>query len=160
MGIEPEVVTGDPLRIYSRRFQVPPDAIDVNGHVSNLAYVEWMQQIAIEHSTAAGWSMARYLELGAGWVVRSHFIEYLRPAFEGDLVGVHTWVPRFDQRATPRRYLFVREADRAVLAQAETRWVFVDLGTGRRRALPPELIAAFQVAPEESEVRRALGLTG
>jgi acyl-CoA thioester hydrolase len=145
-------------RIYSKQFAVPPEAIDVNGHVSNLAYVTWMQEIAIEHSAAAGWPMARYLELGAGWVVRSHFIEYLRPAFEGEPVSVHTWVPRFDQRATPRRSLFLRESDRGVLAQAETRWVFVDLATGRRRALPPELMAAFEVVPEESEVRRALGL--
>jgi acyl-CoA thioester hydrolase len=44
-----------------------------------------MQDIAIEHSAAAGWPMARYVELGAGWVVRSHFIEYLRPAFEAQL---------------------------------------------------------------------------
>jgi len=145
-------------RIYSKRFAVPAEAIDVNRHVSNLAYVQWMQDIAIEHSAAAGWTMARYLELGAGWVVRSHFIEYLRPAFEGDVLSVHTWVPRFDQRSTPRRYLFVRESDRAVVAQAETRWVFVDLTTGRRRPLPSELIDAFDVVTEESEVRRALGL--
>ena len=139
-------------------FDMPPEAIDVNRHVSNLAYVQWMQDIAIEHSAAAGWTMARYLELGAGWVVRSHFIEYLRPVFEGDVLSVHTWVPRFDQRSTPRRYLFVRESDRAVVAQAETRWVFVDLTTGRRRPLPSELIDAFDVVTEESEVRRALGL--
>jgi acyl-CoA thioester hydrolase len=145
-------------RIYSKQFPVPPEAIDVNGHVSNLAYVRWMQDIAIEHSAAAGWTLTRYLELGAGWVVRSHFIEYLRPAFEGDLLSVHTWVPRFDQRSTPRRYLFLREVDREILAQAETRWVLVDLATGRRRSLPPELIAAFEVVPEEGEVRRALGL--
>ena len=145
-------------RIYSKQFAVPPEAIDVNRHVSNLAYVQWMQDIAIEHSAAAGWTMARYLELGAGWVVRSHFIEYLLPAFEGDVLSVHTWVPRFDQRSTPRRYLFVRESDRAVVAQAETRWVFVDLTTGRRRPLPSELIDAFDVVTEESEVRRTLGL--
>jgi acyl-CoA thioester hydrolase len=117
-----------------------------------------MQEIAIEHSTAAGWPMKRYLEIGAGWVVRSHFIEYLRPAFAGELLSAHTWVPRFDERATPRRYLFVREADRQLLAQAETRWVFVDLATGRRRPLPAELTTAFEVVAEESEVRASLGV--
>ena len=118
-----------------------------------------MQDIAIEHSVAAGWTMARYLELGVGWVVRSHFIEYLRPAFEGERLCAHTWVPRFDQRVTPRRYLFVRESDREIVAQAETRWVFVDLATRRRRPLPADLIDAFEVVPEESDVRRMLGLT-
>ncbi|HEY7478927.1 MAG TPA: acyl-CoA thioesterase [Gemmatimonadales bacterium] len=146
-------------RIFSKRFAVPPDAIDMQGHVSNLAYVGWMQDVAIEHSATVGWSMRRYLELGAGWVVRSHFIEYFRPAFADEVVSVHTWVPRFDQRSTPRRYLFVRDADRAELAGAETIWVFVDLTTGRRRPIPAELLEAFDPVPEEREVRRELGLT-
>jgi acyl-CoA thioester hydrolase len=145
-------------RIYTKRFEVPADAIDVQGHVSNLAYVGWMQEVAIEHSSAVGWPMERYLEIGAGWVARSHFIEYLRPAFAGELLAVHTWLPQFDQRAAPRRYLFVREADRQVLARAETRWVFVDLATGRRRPLPPGLIEAFEIVTDDEEVRQALGL--
>jgi acyl-CoA thioester hydrolase len=144
--------------IFSKRFAVPAAAIDVQGHVSNLAYVGWMQDVAIAHSTEVGWSMGRYLELGAGWVVRSHFIEYLRPAFADERISAHTWVPRFDQRSTPRRYLFVRDGDRIVLAQAETIWVFVDLASGRRRPIPAELLEAFDPVPEEREVRRALGL--
>ena len=146
------------MRIYSKRFEVPGDAIDGQGHVNNLAYVGWMQDVAIEHSAAVGWPMARYRDIGAGWVVRSHFVEYLRPAFAGDRLGVHTWVPEFSQRFTPRRYLFVREPATEVVVQAETRWVFIDLGTGRRRPLPAELLASFEAVPDEAEVRRALGL--
>ncbi len=145
-------------RIHSRRFPVPEDAIDQQGHVSNLAYVGWMQGLAIEHSAAAGWPMARYLAMGAGWVVRSHFIEYLRPAFLGETIEAHTWVPEFEHRSTPRRFLFLRATDRLELARAETRWVFVDLATGRRRALPADLLAAFTPVAEEAEVRRELGL--
>jgi acyl-CoA thioester hydrolase len=117
-----------------------------------------MQDLAIEHSTAAGWPMERYLALGAGWVVRSHFIEYLRPAFAADVIEAHTWVPEFTRRSTPRRFLFLRQADRQPLARAETRWVFVDLTTGRRRPLPDELLAAFEPVPDDAEVRRLLGL--
>lgn len=146
--------------IYSRRFPVPADAIDVNGHVNNLAYVAWMQDVAIEHSAAAGWPLARYRAIGAAWVVRSHFVEYLRPLFLGEPLAVHTWVPRFDQRATPRKYLFVRESDGREVARAETAWVFVDLGSGKRRPLPPELLAAFHPLPDDRQVRIAIGLAG
>ena len=146
--------------VFSKRFAVPAEAIDIQGHVSNLAYVGWMQDVAIEHSAAVGWPMRRYLDVGAGWVVRSHFIEYLRPAFADQRLSAHTWVPRFDQRATPRRFLFVRDDDRTVLARAETIWVFVDLSTGRRRPIPPELLASFDPVPDDAEVRRGLGLEG
>jgi acyl-CoA thioester hydrolase len=144
--------------IFSKQFEVPGDAIDLQGHASNLAYVGWMQEVAIEHSAAAGWPMRRYLELGVGWVVRSHFIEYLRPAFAGERLSAHTWVPRFDQRSTPRRYLFVREPDRQIVAQAETQWVFVDLTTGRRRPLPAELLNAFEPVADDRDAWKALGL--
>ena len=147
-----------PVRIYTKRFIVPPEAMDGQGHVNNLAYVAWMQDVAIEHSTAAGWPMERYRTLGAGWVVRSHFVEYLRPVVAGERMAIHTWVPEFTQRSTPRRYFFVREEDTQLVARAETRWVFVDLGTGRRRPLPQELIAAFEIVPDEAEVRRGVGL--
>ena len=146
------------MRIFSKRFAVPADAIDRQGHVSNLAYVAWMQDVAIEHSAAVGWPMDRYLALGAGWVVRSHFVEYLRPAFVGERLAIHTWLPEFTHRATPRRYWFVREDGVQLVAHAETRWVFIDLATGRRRTLPDELIAAFEVVTDEAEVRRASGL--
>ena len=33
-------------RIHSRSFTVPADAIDENGHVNNVAYVQWMQKQA------------------------------------------------------------------------------------------------------------------
>jgi len=36
--------------IYRSEFTVPQDAIDGNGHVSNVAYVQWMQDIDIAHS--------------------------------------------------------------------------------------------------------------
>ena len=145
-------------RILSRTFPVPADAIDQQEHVSNLAYVGWMQDLAIEHSTAVGWPMARYRSIGAGWVVRSHFIEYLRPAYAGELIEAHTWVPEFTPRSTPRRFLFLRAEDRRPLARAETRWVFVDLATGRRRPLPADLLTAFEPVPDDAEVRRELGL--
>jgi acyl-CoA thioester hydrolase len=146
--------------IYTLRFPVPSDAIDVNGHVNNLAYVAWMQDIAIEHSAAAGWPLARYQAIGAAWVVRSHFVEYLRPLFLGEPLAVHTWIPRFDQRVAPRKYLFVRESDAREVARAETAWVFVELGTGKRRPLPPELLAAFQPIADDRLVRTAVGLAG
>ena len=145
------------VRIYTKRLAIGPDAMDGQGHVNNLAYVAWMQDVAIEHSTALGWPMARYRELGAGWVVRSHFVEYLRPAFAGDRIAIHTWVPEFTQRSTPRGYLFVREPEPQLLVQAETRWVFIDLATGRRRTLPDALLASFTTVADE-EVRRAAGL--
>ena len=70
---------------------VPPTAIDANGHVNNIEFVRWMQDAAVAHSDAVGCTAAT-MAAGATWVVRSHHIEYRRPAFAGDRIRVVTWV--------------------------------------------------------------------
>jgi acyl-CoA thioester hydrolase len=143
-------------RIYVRDLTVTRDAIDANGHVNNLEYLRWMQDIAVEHSAARGWPLGRYRATGTAWVVRSHSIEYLRPAFEGDRLSLLTWVADLRPRSSLRRYRVWRGSDRQTLAQAETLWVFVDAASGRARAIPEELRSSFEVVPEPDEVTRLL----
>jgi acyl-CoA thioester hydrolase len=143
-------------RILAQPFAVPADAIDLNGHVNNLAYLGWMQEVAIRHSTLQGWPVERYLEAGCVWVVRSHFIEYLAPAFQDQSLTLLTWVTGYRQHSSPRRYLFFRPTDRQVIARAETLWVFVDARSGRPRRIPADLRNAFEVVPEDEDVLRTL----
>jgi acyl-CoA thioester hydrolase len=129
--------------VFAQTFAVPEDAIDELGHVSNLKYLAWMQEIAIQHSAARGWAVERYLKDGAVWVVRSHSITYLRPAFAGETIMLLTWVAEFRQGSSSRRYLVRRTSDQRVLVEAETVWVYVDRESGRPRKIPAELRAAF-----------------
>jgi acyl-CoA thioester hydrolase len=128
---------------FTTTLTVPPDAIDELGHVSNLKYIAWMQEVAIQHSAGRGWPVERYLQGSAVWVVRSHYISYLRPAFEGDVVTLETWVAEFKKSSSLRKYVVQRPQDEAVLAEAETSWVFVDRKTGRPCRIPDDLRTAF-----------------
>lgn len=119
-----------------------------------------MQEIAIEHSTAQGWPLERYLQLGASWYVKSHFIEYLRPAMLGDTIVMLTWVSAMNERSSPRQTLFLRESDRRVLARAETQWTFVSLKNGRPQRIPEEVGTAFEIVASEEDALRELGWTG
>lgn len=141
--------------VHIQRLSVPPSAIDALGHVNNQEYLRWMQEVAIAHSAARGWPMERYLAIGAGWVVRSHFIEYLRPAFAGDAVRVTTWVADVKRRSSTRKYRFTREADAQELVRAETLWVFVDIATGTPREIPEEMKTGFLIATDGVEAPRA-----
>ena len=137
--------------IYEYRLTVAQAAIDGQGHVNNLEYVRWMQEAAIAHSIAQGWTAARYRELGAGWVARSHWIEYLQPAFAGDAVVVYTWVADFRKIRSLRKYKMVRPTDQTVLAVAETDWAFIAFEPRVPRRVPPEVATAFIVVPADQE---------
>lgn len=137
--------------IYEYTLTVPPESIDIQGHVNNLEFLRWMQTAAVEHSAAQGWTGERYRESGGGWVVRSHWIEYLQPVFSGDMVTVLTWVANFRKIRSLRKYRIVRGEDRTLLARAETDWAFIGLQHRVPRRIPPELAEAFIVVAEEDE---------
>ncbi|MGQ0633310.1 MAG: acyl-CoA thioesterase [Planctomycetaceae bacterium] len=130
--------------------------LDSLGHANNVSYLVWMQSAAVAHSAAQGWPTEAYQRLGAGWVVRSHQIEYLRPAFAGDAIVVRTWVADTKKATSLRRYQILRRHDSGpvTLAVAATDWAFVDFATGILKRIPPEVAGAFEVvagpAPESA----------
>jgi acyl-CoA thioester hydrolase len=144
------------LRIFRKSLVVGPESIDAVGHVNNREYLRWMEDVAVEHSSAVGWPMQRYFDLGTAWVAASHFIEYLRPALEGEALDVFTWIARWSERDCVRRYAVLRE--RRIVVRGETNWTFVDLASGRARAIPPEVRAAFVVVPDDDAELRAANL--
>jgi acyl-CoA thioester hydrolase len=139
--------------IFEYPHMVVPDDTDGVGHANNLSYVKWMQDAAIAHASIQGWPPERHLQLGSGWVVRSHFIEYLRPAFSGDQIIVRTWVSGFKRITSVRKYQVLRTADGVLLARAETNWAYVRYDDHVPRRIPPEVIDSFQVVAPESEPR-------
>ena len=134
--------------IFSYEFTIPENALDENGHVNNVQYVQWMQDAAVRHYESLG-GVPPTQALAATWVVRSHKIEYLRPAFAGDRIEVRTWVVNIRLVRSLRRYRFTRLSDSRLLVKAETDWVFVNARTGAPRLVPEEIIKIFPLLPDE-----------
>jgi len=119
-------------------------------HVNNLVYLKWMQSAAVAHSAVQGWPAERYQELGAGWVVRTHQIEYLQAAFANDEIVVRTWVANLKKVTSLRRFRILRlsEGKETLLAVAATDWAFIHFATHQPKRIPPEVASAFEVVPD------------
>jgi acyl-CoA thioester hydrolase len=126
---------------YSKTFAIPASAIDENGHVNNVTYVQWMQELAVEHYASIGGIQAQGGD--ATWVVRSHKVEYFLPAYEGEEMEARTWVENIQRVRSLRKYEFVRKTDGKTLVKGETDWVFVDVKNGRPLAIPEEVRKVF-----------------
>jgi acyl-CoA thioester hydrolase len=137
--------------IGSTTLVVPESVIDINGHVNNVHYVQWMQEAAMAHSAALGWSTERFLDLGRTWIIRSHSIEYFHSAYAGDTLEILTWVASFQKIRSLRKYKFIRPLDGTVLASAATVFIFCDLRTGRPISIPPEVQQAYPVITGDKE---------
>ena len=122
--------------------------IDDLNHAGNFHYIKWMQHAAIAHSSANGWPPQKHIDLGAGWVVRSHKITYLKPAFEGDVLTIKTWVANMKPAISLRQYEIFNEAGE-MLAKAETNWAFVNYKKQRPTRIPEEVASSFKVVEQK-----------
>ena len=136
--------------VYRHEFSVPESAVDQNGHVNNVVYVQWMQDVAVLHSESVGGTRAMHAS-GGTWVVHSHNIEYQHPAFAGEEIAALTWVAGFRRVRSVRRYRFYRKSDNLLLAKGETEWVFVDAETGRPRMIPDAIRRLFLLAAADDQ---------
>lgn len=134
--------------IYEYYCTVKASDIDQLGHVNNLVYLSWMIDAAVAHSRVQGWSQKEYRECGAGWVVRSHNIEYLQPAFLDNEIVVRTWVSDFRRIRSTRKYRIERRGDQVLLAESQTDWVWVSYSTWQPCRIPEAVIQSFEVVPD------------
>lgn len=122
---------------------VTAEDLDEMQHVNNLQYLRWTLRAASAHSRHVGWPSSRYRELGCGWLVRSHKITYKVSALLDDAIEVRTWIEDFEKVSSLRKYEIVRKKDGRTCANAETRWVFVDLSNQKLVAIPDDVRDAF-----------------
>lgn len=127
---------------FSLAVAVQPADIDDLGHVNNVVYLRWVQDVAIAHWRAAA-SPAAQAELA--WVAVRHEIDYKHPAMPGDVVVARTWVGTADARRFERLTEIVREADGRLLARARTLWCPISRATGRLTRVSDEVRATFSV---------------
>ncbi|MCF0233341.1 MAG: acyl-CoA thioesterase [Thermoguttaceae bacterium] len=119
-----------PIKVFSRIIEVVKSDVDVWGHANNVCYLHWMQDVAVGHSAAVGWTPERYLEYGGIWVVRRHEIEYRQSAFEGEKILAQTWIEEMKNVSCVRRYHFLQ--------------------------IPAELAASLDGVPEADAVKMAV----
>lgn len=118
------------MKSFSYKFQIESSDIDAQGHVNNVAYVRWIQDVAVAH-----WLAAADLEIRERftWVVLRHEIDYKKASFEGEEVEVKTWVDEPD-RITWTRFTEVVRGDELIV-KARSVWCLI----GRERDRPTRI---------------------
>jgi acyl-CoA thioester hydrolase len=115
--------------------------IDSAQHVNNAAYFHYLEEAGVEATAHFGWPMQRCTEAGFGIIARDIHIEYRLPALLGDSIEVETFVSDFKRSTAVRNYQVRRGGD--LLAQARTRFVWVDLSSGKPLRIPAAFADAF-----------------
>ncbi len=125
-------------KVHQHKITVSPADIDQMGHVNNVVYVRWVQEVAESHwySAAKEGYTEKYL-----WVVLRHEIDYLKPALAGDDLMGETWIETLEG-ARSIRIVEIKRGDK-VIAKARTTWVMLDGKTGRPARVPKDMQEQF-----------------
>lgn len=129
--------------VYTEDREVQPQHCDVQHHMNNVVYVQWIQEIAIAAYRSKGYTREFDEENHIIWFVRRHEVDYLSPAFVGDVIRLTTWVERGTLSTFFRRVEFVRVSDQKMVCQSLTEWCYFDAKRNRPAKIPNEIKAAF-----------------
>src|SRR6185437_1464837 len=103
----------------------------------------YMQEAAIEASTALGFSPEWYREHGVGWVVRRLSVRYFAPVTYGDEVHISTWISGVRGVRSTREYDVTRSRDGVPVARGRAEWVFMEAASGQPIRVPDEWAAPY-----------------
>lgn len=131
-----------PVEAFELRVAAEPGDIDQLGHVNNLVYLRWVQDVAVAHWRAAADPAD---QAALYWVIARHEIDYRRPAMPGDEIVLRTWVGTADRLRFERHTAIIRASDDTVLATARTIWVPMDRERRRPTDVRPEVRERFSV---------------
>jgi acyl-CoA thioester hydrolase len=123
---------------FEHSFIVKPEDIDAQGHVNNVRYLQWIQDVAVAHWVGKATDEQK---ASVTWVVLRHEIDYLSPAFEGEEITAMTWVGEHSG-AKWERFTEIRRSDK-VLVRGKSIWVALDKQTLRPRRVDIELKQTF-----------------
>ena len=129
-----------PIPLFELAIRIKPEDIDELGHVNNVVYLSWVQDVAVAHWTFLTTPEHREKFV---WVALRHEIDYMAQAVLDDAVLARTWTGTARGLRFARHTEIIRVRDRATLAKAVTLWCPLSRASGRPSRLPTEIAAFF-----------------
>lgn len=128
------------MNSYTMRFTAGREHIDMNGHVNNMVWLEWVQDIATAHweADAAPEHVANYV-----WFVTRHEIDYRGNIGQGETVTARTFIPDPPQGARFVRCVDFTDGNGKKLVSVRSTWAMIDRASGRPVRITPDLARPF-----------------
>ncbi|HEX9739088.1 MAG TPA: acyl-CoA thioesterase [Candidatus Limnocylindria bacterium] len=128
---------------HSEQWRVRTFELDSNGHVNNAVYLNYAEQVAVDHAEALGYGREWAERHQVAWAVREHQVVYHRPAVYRDLLLLTTRVQSMGGVRAVRHTTIRREPDGELLAEITTQWVCLKLPEQRPTRIPADLMAGY-----------------
>lgn len=146
---------------YEKKFHIPASAVDCFDRLKPSQILDYMQEVAGDHSTMLGLSRQALTDRGLFWAVIRHRVQISRLPKAGENITVKTWPMPTTRTAYPRSTIIYDEQGQECLRSISL-WVLMDRNT-RAMVLPGKsgvevegLLLGSELAAPGSIVPKAL----
>ena len=151
-----ETLTKEPSSIYTIRFQ----DCDPMGHLNNARFIDYTLNAREDHLIEYyNISLREYMQKGLGWMVAGHEIFYRKPAMYNEKVLIRTSLIHYGESDLLMEGVIMDAAETHLKALIWTRFVFVNIRTGKKEVHSEDLLGFFasvlksEIAPAGAKER-------
>lgn len=128
---------------YSGLRTVLAEHIDGLGHVNNIRYIRWCEELAWQHSEELGLSVTDYQRIDRAMAVYHAEFDYHAPAFEGQTLQVSTWLSFAKGTRMTRRFEIVLAESKDVLMSGLWQLSCIEISSGKPKRFPEEFVDIY-----------------
>jgi YbgC/YbaW family acyl-CoA thioester hydrolase len=135
-----------PFSIFTSELVVRPDDIDMNNHVHNSKYLDYVLAARYDQMERCyRVSMEEFLGRGLMWVVNACFVEFKRPLVLGDAMVVRTGIASVGTTGARVQFEIVKKSSGKLSASGYFDYTLVKRATGRAEKIPEDIIAKYSI---------------
>lgn len=127
-------------KTHQYNLQVNKEHLDELDHVNNVQYLHWVQEISGAHWKSLIEKDSCFYGI---WVVRSHKIDYKRPAKLYDWLTLKTHVASTEGFLSQRIVKIYLKDTTTLVAQCTTQWCYLNAETMELETIPENIFQLF-----------------
>ena len=135
--------------IYKEKFKIGLKDVWAKDEVSNIAILEYLEDVAAYHSDSVGIGVNTTDETHLNWLLLDWELEVLNRPKYGQVLDIHTW-----SRGIEKFYAFrdfeVYDEENNLCAIATSKWLLVDSKTGKIARVKPKIADKYQWETEKA----------
>ena len=127
-------------KTHQYNLQVNKEHLDELDHVNNVQYLHWVQEISGAHWKSLIEKDSCFYGI---WVVRSHKIDYKRPAKLYDWLTLKTHVASTEGFLSQRIVKIYLKDTTTIVAQCNTQWCYLNSESMELETIPEKVFQLF-----------------
>ena len=135
--------------IYKEKFKIGLKDVWAKDEVSNIAILEYLEDVAAYHSDSVGIGINTTEETHLNWLLLDWELEVLKRPRYGQVLEIHTW-----SRGIEKFYAFrdfeIYDEENNLCAIATSKWLLVDSKTGKIARVKPKIADKYQSETEKA----------